>query len=48
MTESTMRALLSLNDAVELIKDKYGILGTDLETEISEDVNPTFVNHNSD
>ena len=48
MAESIMRAIISLDEAVDLVKDKDGILGTDSESEISEDDYSSFINHDSD
>ena len=48
MAESAMGAIISLDEAVELIEDKDCILGTDSESKISEDDDPNFINHNSD
>ena len=49
MTESSNYATIFLDEAVVLEQDEDGILGTDSESEISEDDNdPSFVNHDSD
>ena len=48
VAESIMRAIISLEEAVELEEDENGILGTDLEPEISEDDEPSFKNRDSD
>ena len=48
MAESNMSAIILLDEAAELIEDQDGILGTDLETKISEDDDPSFINHDSD
>ena len=49
MTESSNYATISLDDAVVLVQDEDDILGTDSESEISEDDNdPSFANHDLD
>ena len=48
MAESTMFTIISLDEAVDLVEDEDGILGTDSECEISEGDDPSFINHDSD
>ena len=47
MAESAMCTIISLDEAVDLVEDEDSILGTDLECEISEGDDPSFVNHDS-
>ena len=45
MDESTVRAIISLYEAVDLVEDKHCIPGTDSESEISEDDDPGFIDY---
>ena len=45
MVESTMRAIISLGEAVELVEDEDCTLGADSQSEISKDGDPSFINH---
>ena len=48
MAKSSNYVTVSLNEAVVVAQDEDGILGTDSESEISEDDDdPSFVNHDS-
>ena len=40
-----MHAVISLNEAVELVEDEDDILGADSEFEILEDDDPSYINH---
>ena len=49
MAKSSNYVTISLDEAVVLAQDEDDILGTDSESEISEDDDdPSFVNHDSD
>ena len=49
MAKSSHYVTVSLDEAVVLSQDEDGILGTDSESEISEnDDDPSLVNHDSD
>ena len=49
MAESFNSTMISLDEAVGLAQDEDGILGTDSESEFSEnDDDSSLVNHNSD
>ena len=41
-------AIMSLDEAIELVKNEDGILGTNSESEISEDNSHGFIYHDSD
>ena len=43
-----MRAIISFDEAAHLVEDEESILKTDSESNISEDDDPSFINHDSD
>ena len=46
MVTFTKSATISLDETVKLVRDKDGILGTDLNFKISKSNDPSFINYN--